>query len=438
MILMAMPPKQAKVVLERITESVTDATAGLLDGLGGLASLLRGAETVWIKPNGIGYDPGHFTDPAFLEALFILLRDAGIRRIVLFENCTNGSFTRLVYHVTGYTRLCRRYGVEPMFLDEQKTVPVTLGEEENPVAFPEPLFNALIRERDGNFYINAPKLKTHPMTKVTLGVKNQQGLLRDQDKMHNHHFGLHERLVDIFRFIRPDATIVEGLDAVQYGHFPARAHLKGALVPLKILVGGTDTIAVDTATAWAVGYDPGQVEHLRLAAEAGLGCGDLEAIELVGDTAGLPVHLPCEIIRDFPSGVRFILGTEMACIEGCRGNTEVFVEYIHADFGAEGRINILCGKGIDRKELENLDGDFLIVGPCGVSENLNWVREHYPDRRILHVNEHNDLRGMVTAVKKLFRISTFKMAPVNPLTAVRLLLAAKLHGLNSRIPPLLG
>jgi uncharacterized protein (DUF362 family) len=125
-----------------------------------------------------------------------------------------------------------------------------------------------IVNRGNNTYLSLPKLKTHSMAPVTLGVKNQQAFPVDADRMKQHSHGtLHRRLAALYALTRPDFCIIEGLTATAHGHFAPTALLDECLVPMNVLIGGPDTLAVDVVGAKVLGYDLLEVEHLRLCAE---------------------------------------------------------------------------------------------------------------------------------------------------------------------------
>jgi hypothetical protein len=50
-----------------------------------------------------------------------------------------------------------------------------------------------------------------------------------------------------------------------------------------MVLAGTDVVAVDAVCATLMGFDAGQIHHIRLAAEAGLGTADLAQIEVRGE-----------------------------------------------------------------------------------------------------------------------------------------------------------
>jgi uncharacterized protein (DUF362 family) len=432
----------------RPTVTIADTTSGLTAALeaifapyGGVASVIPSGSRVYVKPNGVHFSPGTYTDPAVVDALLGWLGDHGYHDLALMENSTHGVATRLVFAVTDYADIARRHGAEAVYLDEGKTVPYTLEGEETPIRVSRRLYETFIdpARRPGNFYLSLPKLKTHSMTTVTLGVKNQQAFPIHEDRMRFHsHDTLHPRLARLYRMVQPDFCIIEGVTAVFHGNAPPRTLLDECSAQLNILVGGQDTVAVDTVGARVLGYTIEEVEHLRLTAEWGLGEGRLEHIELIGDLSPFQTRYPYAILRRFHPDVRIVEGRERACVEGCKGNSEVFLEILSNDFAGQGGFTIVFGKGFEDADLEDLPGDIMVVGQCAVGERGAELRRRYPKRRIIEVGAHNDLRGIIAGLNTLMKVKTLDIIPLNPLRSSWLLFQARLHGLNSRLPPILG
>jgi uncharacterized protein (DUF362 family) len=428
--------------------TVTDTTKGLPAAFeavfapyGGVAEVIPAGSKVYVKPNGIQFFPGQHTDPAVVDALLGYLRDHGYSRLALMENASQGIATRLVFAINGYADIAKRHRAEAVYLDEGPTAAYTLDGEDEPIRISRRLFDTFIdpARRPGNFYLSLPKLKTHSMTTVTLGVKNQQAFPAHADRMHFHnHETLHARLARLYRMVQPDFCIIEGVTAIFNGHVPAPSLLKESSVQLNVLIGGRDTVAVDTVGCRVLGYAVEEVEHLRLAAEWGLGEGRLARIEVIGDVGRFQTRYPSALLRRFPADVRIVEGRERACVEGCKGNTECALEIISNTYRGQGGFTIVFGKGFADADLDDLPGDILVVGNCAVTERAADLRRLYPDRRIIEVDAHNDIRGISAGVATMMKVKPMDMVPLHPLRSGWLLLQAKLHGLNSRVPPMLG
>ena len=433
---------------------IADTTRGLKTALddvfapyGGVGTVIpRNGGTVYVKPNGVHFTPYSHTAPKVLEALLSYLRDQGYTRLAVMENCTGGNFTRLVFRVTGYDRICRRYGAEAVYLDEGPTVEVDLRDGSR-VAIPRRLADDIVRRDDDpsmasqrNYYLSLPRLKTHSMTTVTLGIKNQQAFPVDADRMERHSHGtLHQRLVALCELTRPDFTIIEGLTATAHGHFPMTAFLDECLVPMDVLIGGSDVLAVDVVGARVLGYRLEEVEHLRLCAERGLGQGDLDQV----DVRGLPPshfvqRLPNTLLPSRHPDVRWVVGLDRACVEGCRGNSECIQGMLYHDYGGQGGWTLVCGSGFGPADLDGLPGDILVVGSCACEEALPTLLRRYPDRKLFAIPEHNDLMTNTRYQARLMGVTPVSMVPLNPLVSALTLLQARMHRLTARVPPLLG
>lgn len=70
-------------------------------------------------------------------------------------------------------------------------------------------------------------------------------------------------------------------------------------------------------------------------------------------------------------------GKELACREGCVDNTLMLLEMLHVDYGCNGEFSIVCGKGFDKSELDNLKDPVLVVGPCAVEEVGEYLKQRY-------------------------------------------------------------
>ena len=425
---------------------IADTAPGLKPALqqifaphGGVEAVIpKNAGTIYVKPNGVYHTPHSHTDPAVLEAVLAYLCDHGYSRLAVMENCTAGSFTRLVFRVTGYTQICRRYGAEPVYLDEGPTVEVELRDGTR-ARVPRRLCDEIVNRGD-NFYLNLPKLKTHPETKLTLGVKNQQAFPVHADRMDCHSGEtLHRRLAALYALTQPDFCIIEGLSAIAHGNVPIEAFLEEYLVPMNILIGGPDTLAVDAVGARVLGYDLEEVEHLRLCAEWDLGEGDLTQIAVRGvPLSQFAARIPHSALRRFHPDVRWVVGRTKACVEGCRGNSELLHEILYNDQPGRGGWSLVCGSGFEDADFDDLPGDILVVGPCACEEAADTLQRRYPHRKLYQVPEHNDLMSNARYQARLMGMTVAKTVPLNPLITGSLLLQARLRGLTARVVPLLG
>ncbi|MBU4302540.1 MAG: DUF362 domain-containing protein, partial [Actinobacteria bacterium] len=430
------PGKETTVSIVDIKRDLPGAVARVMDRHGVAEMIGRKPEAVYVKVNAIDFKPYAYTSLEVTGAVIDYCKEAGARQVYLMENSTQSNITRLVFHVTGFEELAREHGAETLYLDEGKQIPVELPHMGYSIKVSRHV-KRIIDERDRVCYMNVPRLKTHSMTVLTAGIKNQYGLVAHRDRSPDHNFRLHRKIADIYGIIKPDFTLVDGTVATIYGHYPPVALHKKALVPFNILIGGTDTLAVDVVCARVLGYGIEEVEHLKEAWEMGLGCGDLEEIEVVGEPLDrFNKKYPCELYDAFPPDVEVIRGTERNCLEGCDANTMALLQVLYLDFEGKGGFTIVMGKGLDPEEIDGIEGRVFIAGPCAYDEIGRRLAEQLGKRNVLYTRECNDLANTTWALTKLMKVSPLKMVPISPVKSVELLIKAKLNRTTARIPPL--
>jgi uncharacterized protein (DUF362 family) len=352
------------------------------------------------------------------------------------ENTTQANFTRLVFRITGIEKAAREAGAIPLYLDEGKQVEVTLPTLGYSVHVSRWIKERLIDDRANNLYFSLPKLKTHSMATVTLGVKNQFGLIMQKDRIRDHNFKLHRKFADIYAVIRPDFTLIEGIYAMNHGHDTAEGLVERCAERLDVLIGGDDTLAVDAVGCDIMGIDPTGVEHLRLAAEDGPGTIDLDRIEVVGDREPFRREYTCEILDVYPDDVPIIEGRERCCPEGCNLNTRMVLQYLFVDMQGKGGFTIVMGKGLDPAELEKLEGKVLLVGDCAIEEAYAALSRRLGRRAVRVAAGCNNLRDVLAGLIPLMKIDTLKLVPLPTLQSLGLLANARLHRTTARITPI--
>jgi uncharacterized protein (DUF362 family) len=220
---------------------------------------------VFIKPNIFGPakpSSAAVTDPVLVRGLIEYLRRRGIGRITIGEAPALLVDAEEAFRVSGYRKMAEECEVALVNLNVEETVqvPWALGRLQIP------------KVMVGAYYINAAKLKTHTNTTVSLGLKNQKGLIKDGFKRLIHLEGLHMPLVDLAKAVRPNLTIIDGVVGLE-GDGPGSTGLR---VRTGVLIVSQDVVAADAVGCRVMGIDPYQVQHIRLAAEAGLGSIDPE------------------------------------------------------------------------------------------------------------------------------------------------------------------
>ena len=131
--------------------------------------------------------------------------------------------------------------------------------------------------KGGDFNKNNPEANGG----ITCAIKNAFGGLLTKQRHFSHQY-MAEVLVDLLvvqQQIHPNIlTIVDGTVAGD-GAGPR------CMIPRikNFIIAGYDQVAVDTVAAKMMGFDPLKLPFIKLASDDGLGCADLDEIELIGN-----------------------------------------------------------------------------------------------------------------------------------------------------------
>ncbi len=443
-----------KVYISETEQGINKAVNEILSSIeanGG--NLLKSSKEVYIKPNGIDFKPHCHTSPKVLQAVIEYFRHEGAENVYVMENSTQSNATRLVFEITGYKAVCDETNATPIYLDEEKTETFEFkgkpSVEDEPKGYilktfrlPKAIVN-IMENRDQITYINLPKLKTHSMAVVTLGVKNQWGLPQHSDRGKDHNYNLHSKLVDVYEYIKPDATLIDGTEGTIHGHYPPTAFEDQLVKDFKILIGGRDTVSVDAVGARIFGYAVDDVPHLRIATKRGLGVGSLDKIEVVGrDLSQYDKKYDWDLLQKFPEDVKVVKGKDLVCREGCQNNPLATLQILAYDFKDKfnGGFFIIMGKGHDENLVEQLSSEGytrgLVAGFCAIDEVGQELREEFGKKHVFFSHNCNNLAETLTALFKLSGVSPFDLVPISTLKAIWILILSKLHGSKALTPSL--
>jgi uncharacterized protein (DUF362 family) len=273
---------KAKVSITRVDDydfiKIYEAVGKCLQLIGGLDGIIKRGDTVFVKINHLSpaspAERGIITHPLFLQAILELLKKHGV-------NITVGDDidfdVRDGFSVSGIRQICQTADVRLINLRE--------------VGFTETKCNGVLLDKvylsrvalDADVIINLPRLKTHSFTIFTGGIKNMFGTIPTGHRRKFHYeFRRNENfsqmLTDVFSAIKPNLTIMDGILAME-GEGPASGNLR----KLGIILASQDTVAIDTIASKIIGIEPLNVFTTKYAYERGLGIGDPQHIEVVGE-----------------------------------------------------------------------------------------------------------------------------------------------------------
>jgi uncharacterized protein (DUF362 family) len=413
-------------------------------------SLLKSSKEVYIKVNGIDFKEHCYTSPEVLRAVIEYLKKIGAK-VYVMENSTQANMTRIVFTITGYKKICDDLGVKIIYLDEEETETFEFkgkpSVQRDPKGYNLKTFRLpatvvkIMKNKDLLTYINIPKLKTHSMARVTLGIKNQWGFPQHADRGKDHNYNLHSKLVDVYELIKPDITLIDGTEGTIHGHYPPKAWEDRLVIPFNILIGGRDTLSVDVVGARIFGLELNEVPHLKIAYERGLGEGDLSKINVIGKDLGeYKKKYEWNLVQEFPENIKVVKGKELLCIEGCQNNPLVTTQVFSMDYPDKfkGGWFLIMGKGHDENLVDNLRSEGftkgLVAGYCAINEVGEKLKEAFGKRKVFFSGDCNNLAETVKAILKLAGMTIFDLIPISNEELMDLIDMANKQGSTALVP----
>jgi len=284
------PMSNPTVALTRCSDygrpNIAEAVARQFELLGGVEDFVRRGDSVLLKPNFIAPRSRRHatqTDPAVIIATARLLKDFGARPFVADSPAWSNVF--VCAKALKLDESLRKMDVPLKQLDKPKKCSV--GAKNTRVGISTVAL-------DADVIINLPKFKSHQQLVATFAVKNMFGCVAGKQKALWHFTkggsedDFCELLIDIYRFLKPAVTIIDGVTAMD-GPGPIRGRAR----PLGWLIGGTDPVACETICARLVDMEPARVPIVRAAQQMGFGCSDPARIRIAGD------DFPQSVCKDF-------------------------------------------------------------------------------------------------------------------------------------------
>ncbi|MBL0176640.1 MAG: DUF362 domain-containing protein [Ignavibacteria bacterium] len=255
-----------------------------VEAMGGMARFVPKGAIVFLKPNMSFPNPpemGTTTHPEVIRAVAQLCLDAGAKRVIAadfpmgraaqcFERSGMNALAASMKELTF---------VEIKEQAQFETIELPLGQEVKTLDVPR-----LLRKAD--VFINLPTAKVHSATTVSFGLKNLMGLFWDRRRFHVD-FNLHNAIADLATVLKPQLTILDGT----YLLLTNGPQGPGKTEQANTIIAGIDPLAVDAAGCGIGMWNgrstaPGDVKHLALASERGLGSIDLSGMNVQRQTIG--------------------------------------------------------------------------------------------------------------------------------------------------------
>jgi len=273
---------RARVSLHRWTElgDVDTVLSSCLADLGGMEAFVQPGQTVVIKPNITANAPSHTggtTHRELVEAIITQVQRCGAGRIVVAEGTGRfGTSHETAFPTGGWREMAERMGVELWNLDAGPFVEIELDKPRYTMgAIP---FSQLLYDAD--VFISVPCLKTHLNTDYTVVLKNAYGQTPQWKRSEIHRqYLLEQALVDLNRIRKPDLSVVDGFDGAEGIAGGTDFDRPGGA---RLMLVGADPVAVDAISRDLMCFTA-RTRYLNWAIEDGIGIGDRERIDVLGE-----------------------------------------------------------------------------------------------------------------------------------------------------------
>jgi len=260
----------AKVVIRPSTYDYASLKPRVFEILDSLGVKIAPGKRVLLKPNFLSPakpEEALLTHPLVIRAVTEYVIEKG-GRVKIGDSQAIGSLERILKE-NGVRKAL--VGLDVEIVEFARSRKVDIGE---PFGKIDLAADAL----DADIVINLPKLKTHGMMMLTLGVKNLFGCVVGFRKPEWHmragvnHDLFARLLVQICRAVNPAVTILDGILAME-GEGPGKS---GKPRHVGVLMGSADTVAIDRTACTMVSMAPEALPTNRAARELGMAEGKIE------------------------------------------------------------------------------------------------------------------------------------------------------------------
>jgi uncharacterized protein (DUF362 family) len=245
-----------------------------LQAYGGIGAFVKKGQKVVIKPN-MGWDvpPERCanTHPEILTRLVELCLGVGASEITVFDH-TCDAWER-AYKTSGIEAAAREAGARVLPGHDQayyREVAIPRG-----VALKRVKIHAAILDSD--VFLNVPVLKHHGGATMTACMKNLMGMIWDRGAYHRNN--LHQCIADILTVKKPDLNILDAFSPMTRNGPRGRSEADLDQNVRQLLI-SADIVAIDVAASRLLGHAADGIDHVRIAAAAGIGQGDLGKLKI--------------------------------------------------------------------------------------------------------------------------------------------------------------
>ncbi len=279
--------KRAKVVIIKTTPAVVLEDTQKMIRDAGITTALPKDKPVILKDNISWHFPflSANTTPWQLEATIQTLRQEGYKEISAVQNETVVTNAFKGEKLNRYVPVFRKYNIPVLYNFKPQDIRWIEYQPRGETLVLHKIFPHGIRIPEyflGKSILHLPTVKCHIYTNMTGAMKNAFGGLLNT-RRHYTHSVIHETLVDLLMIQK---EIHSGIFTVMDGTLCGNGPGPRTMIPIEkdYMLASEDSVAIDAVSAKIMGFDPMRdIKCIRLAHEKGLGVGDINEIEIVGE-----------------------------------------------------------------------------------------------------------------------------------------------------------
>ncbi len=242
-------------------------TKEVMSVLGGMERFVSRQSVVMIKPNiAFAQAPkmASTTNPEVVKAIVEMAFEAGAKRVLVMDNPI-GSY-KPAYERSGIGAVVAETGAEMVPPDFSRLVPHDMKGG---------FLKGLKIFRDCievDTFINVPILKSHSMTRLSLGMKNLLGLVQNREFFHS---DSGKRIAELAWGFAPHLNIMDAYRVMTSG-----GPQSGPTTEVKMVMASANVLQLDAVAAAAIGVRPEHVPYLPAGRMKGMGEIDVKKIDI--------------------------------------------------------------------------------------------------------------------------------------------------------------
>jgi uncharacterized protein (DUF362 family) len=244
-----------------------------LAALGGMERFVAKGANVIVKPNICvayhTYEYAATTNPWVVATLVKMCFEVGAAKVQVMDFPFGGT-AQAAYEISGIKKQVEAAGGEMVEMSMFKYVTLAIPNADH---LKEANFYADLQKADT--LINVPIAKVHSLSRLTLGMKNLMGLVRDRPILHSN---LSQNLADLASFVRPKLTVVDAV-RVMVSNGPTGGSMDDVKT-LNTLVASPDIVAADSYAATLFGLKPEDLGYIVAGTKKGIGRSDLQNLKI--------------------------------------------------------------------------------------------------------------------------------------------------------------